>query len=80
MELCGHLAGDPLSLVQNEEDINTYEDAVNLLRSTYADRAQRYYHELEALKRGSKTIAEYNAKFESLKNKAKPLLNSFTEI
>jgi hypothetical protein len=60
--------------------VNSYGDAVALLKTTYEDRAQRHYHELETLRRASKTVAEYNLEFEKLKNKAKPLLNNYLEI
>lgn len=80
VELCAHLDDEPLSLIQNEEYVNSFDSAVELLRNTYADLAQRYYLELESLRRGTKPIPEYNKEFDRLKNKAKPLLRPYLEI
>jgi hypothetical protein len=39
VELCAHLDEDPLSMIQNDSSVNSYTDAVSLLKDTYANLA-----------------------------------------
>lgn len=79
--LLANLAGEALDLVHNEEITSTYEDLVQLLRTNYAAQAKKFYYELQNLKRNmSKTVSDYNSAFQTLRNKAKPYLNNFTEV
>ena len=39
VELCAHLDKDPLCMIQNDSSVNSYTDAVALLKDTYANLA-----------------------------------------
>lgn len=67
-------------MIQNDSSVNSYGEAVQLLKEIYAHLAQRHFHELEVYKRGTLSIADYNRGFEKLQNKAKLLLNPYLEI
>ena len=52
----------------------TYEELKAALLDNYGESALRHYHELENLKRESRSIAEYNKEFLQLRNKCQRYL------
>ena len=59
----------------------TYEELRSALLENYGDSALMYYHELENLKRESRTMADYNKEFLALRNKCKRFLpTAYQEI
>lgn len=54
----------------------TYRSVCIALREAYGGAAQRYYFELEGLRKTStETLAEFNTRFTKLRSKAGPYLN-----
>ena len=53
-----------------------YDELKAVLLENYGDSALMYYHELENLKRESRSIAKYNKEFLQLRNKCKRFLNT----
>ena len=59
----------------------TYKKLREALMDNYGDSAMRHYYQLKGLKRGNRTIAEYNEAFQKLRNKAKRFLaNPVVEV
>ena len=59
----------------------TYQKLKEALTENYGDSAMRHYYQLRSLRRGNKTIAEYNENFQKLRNKAKRFLaNPVVEV
>ena len=54
----------------------TYEQLKEALLANYGETSKMHYHELQQLRRGTKSIADYNAEFEKLATKAKRYLPS----
>lgn len=52
----------------------TYDALRSALLTNYGDSARMHYHELENLRRESRSIADYNKEFLLLRNKCKKFL------